>query len=132
LHFVNHRDIDPRAPYLASFPTSLDDLIWRLGGDYVQQFGIAGTDLLAGGLSRIQRETEERLKQLIQSPVRNRDLAQNLEMGKRVADDGTTLLVDYAQADRMLAADAFGHSIYTRENWLGFHAGRICDLLYPK
>ena len=85
VHFVHHRATDPRGQFLAAFPASVEELFKNPAGDYVQQLGVAGTNLFAGLLSRGVRRTEWRLKKLLQSDVRNRDIVRHAMMGKRVA-----------------------------------------------
>lgn len=45
LHFVHHRPVAGLPDYRVAFPKQLDDVLSAKGGDYVQQLGIAGTNV---------------------------------------------------------------------------------------
>jgi hypothetical protein len=50
--------------------------------------------------------------------------------GVRVADRGTTLLVDYGLTRGGLGDHCGGHAVYVRPEWLLFHAEETARRLY--
>ena len=129
LHFVNHKPIGEQ-PHLAALPQSLDDLLSCRGGDYIQHFGIAGTNARPGLLAWRAGWADRRLNRILQSGVRKRDFWRRIKVGARVPEQGETLLVDYGQAKGKPLEDVFGHAVYTREEWLAFHLSEIVNRLY--
>lgn len=129
LHFVHHHSI-AEAAHLAALPHSVDDLIQCRGGDYIQHLGIAGTNVLPDLFAWRTRWAERRLRRLLQSGIRRRDLWQRLKVGARVHDTGTSLLVNYGPASGNPLEDVFGHAVYTRLQWLPFHWKEIMQRLY--
>ena len=129
LHFVHHKPIGD-TPHLAALPSSLDDVLNCRGGDYVQHFGIAGTNVVPGFFAWRARWADRRLNRILQSGIRKRDLWQRLKTGARVPDTGETLLVDYGPATGKPTEDIFGHAVYTRDEWLGFHFAEIAKRFY--
>lgn len=128
LHFVYHR---PRAgipQYLTSLPRSLEDVLHAVDGDYVQQLGIAGTNLGPPGIGLRSWLADRRLARLLQPGLRRRDLLKRLKLGQRVPHEGETLLVDYPDgpATRQLA----GHAVYTCQSWLPYHALEVARRFY--
>jgi hypothetical protein len=130
LHFVYHRPTGTVPEFRADFPPTLDDLRSATGGDYVQQIGVAGTNSSPPLFALRTRRADRRLKKLLQAGLRDRDVLRHLQAGKRVADEGTTVLVDYARADAELAKHFLGHTIYTRQSWLLFHAEEVVKRFY--
>lgn len=130
LHFVNHRPAEGLPPYRVPFPPKLHDFLRATHGDYIQQLGIAGTDISPGVLAWRTWLANRRLARILQSGVRRRDLLCNLSCGMRVPDEGTTLLVDYGDAGDKLANQVGGHAVYTRREWLLFHVEEVCRRFY--
>ena len=124
-HFIHHRPAEGLPVFQAPFPPHLDDVVRCRHGDFVQQVGIAGTDFLPYLLSRTTRLAERRLSRLLQPGLRRRDVLERLKSGQRLHDQGTNLLVDYADDPKSLRATMIGHGIYTRREWLVFHAEEI-------
>jgi hypothetical protein len=71
-----------------------------------------------------------RLGQLLEPADDGGQLANRLETGARVPDCGTTLLVDYGFPQGTPAEHLAGHAVYTRPEWLLFHAERVVQHLY--
>ena len=130
LHFVHHRPVGDVPPYRAVFPPTLADLRSATGGDYVQSLGIAGTNLPPGIHTFAAWRADRRLARLLQPRFSKRKLLERLKAGKRVADAGTTLLVDYGQQQGGLARHLAGHAVYTRREWMLFHAEEVARRLY--
>lgn len=130
LHFINHRPQPGLAPYVACLPQDPQQVLSAEGGDYIQLLGIAGTNLIPDGLSWRAWNAELRLHRLVQHNVRSRQLWQHVRCGVRVADEGTTLLVDYGDARQPFFRQLAGHAVYTRIAWLPFHLREIMNRFY--
>lgn len=131
LHLVHHRPAPGIAEYLAPFPFTWDDLNLAKHGDYVQQLGIAGTDFLPYLFSWRGWSTEHQLHQLLEPEMRRRDVMGHLSAGQRVADEGTTLLIDYAPTETKIEQQLFGHGVYTRLEWMPYHLKLVVEHLEP-
>jgi hypothetical protein len=94
-------------------------------GDYVQQLGIAGTNFTPYLPAWRSWIAERRFRQLLEPGIRRRDTLDRLLLGQRVPAEGNTLLVHYPDDLSGTAQLILGHAIYTRPEWLGFHAQRI-------
>jgi hypothetical protein len=132
LHFVHHRPAGDVPPYRAVFPPTLSDLRTAAGGDYVHSLGIAGTNLPPGVHTFHAWRADRQLARLLQPCFSKRKLLERLKAGKRVADAGTTLLVDYGQQLGGLARHIAGHAVYTRREWMLFHAEEVARRLYEE
>lgn len=130
LHFIYHRPVEGVPAYAVPFPPSVKDIINASFGDFVHQFGIAGTDLGPGLLTWRTWLANRRLGRLVQSRLRRRDLVRHLKAGVRVAEDGTSLLVDYGPADGHIGQHMAGHAVYTRPEWMLFHVEQVARRLY--
>lgn len=89
-------------------------------GDMVQILGITGSDFLPWLLNRTTREVEGELHEFLAPDCLRRDWWSRAKLGMRVGDEGETILVKYDGADGH-ASQTFGHSVYTKPEWLGFH-----------
>ncbi|MGH7135508.1 MAG: hypothetical protein ACREHD_07190, partial [Pirellulales bacterium] len=112
LHFIHHRPDATRPAYLAPSPTRIEDALHGASGDYLQQVGIAGTDTPPSPLVWRSWLANRGLGHLFEHDSRG-DLAQQLEIGARVPDCGTTLLVDYGDCHGTPAEHLAGHAVYT-------------------
>jgi hypothetical protein len=122
LHVIHHRPDSAIPEYRVPFPRTVNEMIEARYGDYVQQMAIAGTDFapyLAAWHSWI---AERRFRLLLQPGIRRRDTLDRLKLGQRVPAEGRALLVHYPDDLTGAAQLIFGHAIYTRPEWLGFHA----------
>ena len=99
-------------------------------GDYVQQLGIAGTDFPPAMFSWQAFRAERRLERLLQPGLTRRDTLQRLQLGMRVADEGTVLLVDYPQDAEEQRQWLLGHGIYTSLDWLPYHLQQVVRRFY--
>jgi hypothetical protein len=130
MHFIHHRPADSGPAYLAKFPARMDDVLDGIGGDYLQQVAIAGTDTEPTPLVWRSWLANRRLGRLFEPQQEAAQLSSRLEMGARVPDCGTTLLVDYGASPGRPAEHLAGHAVYTRPEWLLFHAERVAQHLY--
>ncbi len=127
LHFVNHRPAEGLPPYLTRFPPSADDILSARDGDYIQQLGIAGTNIAPNALAWRSALADLRLHRLLQSGVRKKDLLKRLRLGQRVPDEGTTVLVDYGDPRGNILEHVAGHAVYTTTDWMLFHAEQVAQ-----
>jgi len=130
LHFIYHRPSPGMPEYRAVFPPKLDDVFAAAGGDYVQQMGIAGTNVAPNPLAWRCFAADRRLAQLFEQDVGPEGLIERFRAGAIVPDAGTTLLVDYGPAEGHVAQHAAGHAVYTRPQWLLFHAEEVVRRFY--
>jgi hypothetical protein len=130
LHFVNHRppsDDDQDAPL---FPPTVEDMLSAKRGDYIQHLGIAGTNFAPSVFNWRSWISDLRLNRLLQAGIRKRDLLERLRSVTRVAEDGLTLLVDYGEPEGHIAQHLAGHAVYTKLDWLVFHAEEVARRFY--
>lgn len=144
LHILHHCcDEDHSITTKPLFPAySVTDLVTARYGDWVQAFGIAGTDtqppivtdahvrmseFLESGLPEPKHELDTRL--II--PERVRDLCARLKTGTRCHADGKNLLVCYEPCGRRntlnlpIEQTMFGHGVATTVDWLPAHLGLV-------
>ena len=96
LHVVNHRPVPGLPEYRTRFPPRLEAVLHATDGDVIQQVGIVGTDFPPPFLFWRARLANRRLRSLLERGLPRQRLFARLESGTRVAADGITLLVDYA------------------------------------
>ena len=130
LHFINHRPAADLPPYRAPFPPKLNKVLKGADGDYVQQLGIAGTNVMPSILAWRARVADSRLQRLLQDEASAGNAWERFEAGAIVPDEGTTLLVDYGTPARDIRQHLAGHAVYTRKKWLLFHAEEIARRFY--
>jgi hypothetical protein len=130
LHFINHRPAEGLPEYRAPFPPKLDDVLSAADGDYVQQLGIAGTNVTPSFFAWRAWMADSRLSRLLQDESSAGGAVQRFQAGAIVPDEGTTLLVDYGLPEGSIAQHHAGHAVYTRKNWLLFHAEEVARRLY--
>lgn len=130
LHVVHHRPTAGVPAYRTTFPPTLENVLAAEQGDYVQQFGIAGTNLMPSLLAWRTCWADWRLNRLLEGAISPRDLLARLKSGRRVPDAGTTLLVNYGPMPGDITQHHAGHAIYTRREWLLFHAEEVAKEFY--
>jgi hypothetical protein len=130
LHFINHHPAEGVPEYRAAFPPKLDDVLTAADGDYIQQLGIAGTNVMPSFFAWRAWMADSRLGRLLQEEPSPRSALQRFRAGAIVPDEGTTLLVDYGLPEGSIAQHHAGHAVYTRKNWLLFHAEEVVRRLY--
>jgi hypothetical protein len=131
LHFVQHRPLVAGETARAAMPRSLDDLLHAAAGDYVQHFGINGTDFPPPWLIWNSWRANARLEAMFGPAPSWRKLRHDLSLGQRVSLDGKTFLVDYPKTDPCWQEMLLGHGVYTCHAWLPFHLNRVAAEFYP-
>ena len=131
LHFVNHRPSGGAVPdYRAAFPPRVGDIMDAAEGDYIQQLGIAGTNIMPSLFAWRSWLADNRLDNLLQHGLSPKQTLERFETGAIVHDEGTTLLVDYGPSRGGIAAHLAGHAVYTSPQWMLFHAEEIARRFY--
>ena len=130
LHFINHRPVEGLPEYLALFPPTLNNVMKAAGGDYVQQLGIAGTNVMPGLFAPRAWLADRRLNSLLQTDTTDADPVERFKAGAIVPEEGTTLLVNYGPPDGTIAMHHAGHAVYTGTKWLLFHAEEVARQFY--
>jgi hypothetical protein len=130
LHFTNHRPVPGFPEYQAVFPPSADELWHATHGDFVQQIGIAGTNFSPPIWAWRACDADIRLGRLLQMEESVLDLLARLKLGVRAHADGENLFVDYGDEAGLPTQHLFGHAIYTRLDWMLFHAEQIAQRMY--
>lgn len=130
MHVIHHRPTDGVPAYRTTFPPTLENVLAAEQGDYVQQFGIAGTNLMPSLLAWRTWWADWRLNRLLEGTISPRDLFARLKSGRRVPDAGATLLVNYGPMPSDITEHHAGHAIYTRREWLLFHAEEVAKVFY--
>jgi len=131
LHFVFHRPVAGLPAYRAPFPLEPERVFRAADGDYVQQLAVAGTDVPPGILAWRARWADRRLGRILQASLPDTPTVERLRPGVRVAESGTTLLIDYGASQGRLAEHWGGHAVYADRQWLLFHAQEIARRFYP-
>ena len=125
LHIINHRGDSPDGG-------RFDGLMSTRDGDYLQQFGVAGSDLPA--LTAELRTLNAELDLVLGPGCAPQKWIENLRHRRRVHQGGCTYLVDYKDASSMglpnCLATNFGHAIYTRRHAMEFLVSLICQRFY--
>ena len=105
---------------------------WKTaGGDYVQQWGIAGSDTLAA--SSRERDFNRKVDKLLGKGVNPKTWIENLAKGMRVPEAGTTYLVDFRDHSLVVPnfmKTIFGHGVYTRYEAMAFNSQIIVENFY--
>jgi len=112
------------------FPPKLDDVLSAADGDYVQQLGIAGTNVMPSVFAWRSWLADKRLNDLLQHDLGGQKPADRFQAGAIVPDEGTTLLVDYGPLEGGVAQHLAGHAVYTARQWLLFHAEETVRRFY--
>lgn len=129
LHFVNHRPQPEHAEYRTGSPLRPLRLVCATEGDYVQQIGIAGTNIPPLPLAVRTFLADRRLRKVLERDLTWEWLPTKFARGKRVSDEATTLLVDYHDGG-LNPLHLFGHAAYTRRQWLPFQLEQTCQEFY--
>ncbi len=130
LHFVHHRPCVGAPEYQAPGPIELRRLLKAADGDYVQQIGIAGTNLMPNPFAVRTLIADWRLDKFLEYNVEKEGVLARIRHRTRVPDEGTTLLVDYRGIESGIHNHLAGHALYTRRQWLPFHCQEVAQRLY--
>ncbi|MCE9546543.1 MAG: hypothetical protein K8T25_13635 [Planctomycetia bacterium] len=133
LHLVNHLPEKNRQPWQAPFPVRFVDFLRGRGGDYVHQIGVAGSDFPCVPLRWRLYRAERALRALMQPRMPAWKWPQRFLWGRRVSDDGTTLLIDYGIPRRRRGLrHLFGHGVYTQFRWMPFQFELVTREFYGR
>ena len=124
LNVINHRGKD----HLAG---SILGLLVTKDGDYVQQWGIAGTDLRAS--TSKERALNKRLDEILGTGKDVSVWLKNIKPKMRVAQYGKTFLVNYKDGNKLLpnvVTTFFGHGVYTKFDTMLFNTRLIANTFY--
>lgn len=130
LHFVNHCCHNGCPPERTKLPTSPWEFLFGYNGDYVQQYGIAGTNFMPFPLWWRALVADRRLNRLLQPDCSLWNLFDRICRGVRVPESGKTLLVNYGKPVDQPIMNARGHAVYTKPRWLPFHLSEIARIFY--
>ena len=107
IHVINHRGQDALAG-------SLTGLLNTRDGDYVQQYGIEGSDMLS--VNPKELKMNQKLDTILGQGVNLKKLNENIKMKRRLHTKGKHYLIDYK--DNSLTPNCFvtifGHGVYTK------------------
>lgn len=129
LHFIHHRVPAHGDAHRAPVPLETRELLAATDGDYVQQIGIAGSNIAPNPLAVRTFLADWRLDKLLEHGVPRESLLTRLKHGVRVPHDGTTLLVDYP-TEQGIHRHGAGHAVYTRRKWLPLHCREVAQRFY--
>lgn len=124
LHIVNHRGDTSTIGEPWAF--------WKGGrGDFVQQWGMIGSDTLAP--TPRERALNRGLDELLGKGWHTRLWLQSIVRRERLGDFGRTLLIDYGHEQPKkgnFIRAVFGHGVYTRFDIMHFQMELICKYIY--
>lgn len=132
LHIVNHRPIrSDHKTWLAKM--DLPQVAWEMpmavGGDYVQQMAVAGTDAVPA--TPIEQEVNQALSELFEPYDGFERWLECARRGTRCHNDGQCLLIDYQDAsDSHPSTHLFGHAIYTQRKTMLLQTHALIQNLY--
>mgnify|MGYP007063398360 CR=1 FL=1 len=123
LHLINHRGL---YPYGGSFL----GLFFTTGGDYIQQMGIAGSDVPP--IFKNDRNLNDSLNKILDNGNNLVLWNNNIFKKQRLSNWGQTLLIDYKDNGLFpnIYKTFFGHGVYTRYEMMLFNFETIVKYLY--
>lgn len=133
LHIVNHRPIrSDHKTWLAKM--DLPQVAWEIptaiGGDYVQQMAVAGTDAVPA--TDIEQEVNQNLREYFEPYDGFERWLECARRATRCQNDGHCLLIDYQDASEAHpSTHLFGHAIYTQPHTILFQTNALIQKLYP-
>ena len=133
LHIVNHRPIRGDAKrWLAKM--ELPQIAWEIpmivGGDYIQQLAVAGTDSVP--VSEEEQFVNKELAGILEPYDGFERWLECARRGTRCPNDGQCLLVEYkVEADMPPQKHLYGHGCYTSRKAMLFNTLQIVKALYP-
>ncbi len=124
LNIINHRGKKPRGGNITGILTTKD-------GDYIQQWGITGSDILAP--IEKDRYLNLDLDQYFGIGADIPTWLNNIKFQKRLPDFGYTVLLDYKDNSPIpnFIHTLWGHGTYTRFKTMLFNTKLIADHFYP-
>ena len=134
LHVVNHRPLrrdEKRWLAKMELPQITMEMPVALGGDYLQQLAVAGTDAVPS--SPEAQAANKALWELLEPYDGFERWLECVRKGVRCQNDGVCLLLDYGDAGSASPPDHYyGHAAYTRGERLLFTLTEIVTTLYEK
>ena len=129
LHFVHHRPSRRREAYRTAPPRSVLDVLTGRQGDYVQQFGVAGSNF-SSPLHWPMWTADRQLAAHLSPALPWLKIVKRVRIGMRVPEEGHTLLCDYRRPPGQWLRDLMGHGVYTHCDLILFHTEQIARCLY--
>jgi hypothetical protein len=148
IHVSYHRPVDPEKPLMAPPPFSMTlagNLLTAQQGDWVQQIGIAGTDVPAPNGRDVQTRLSALLERNLPEPPAERavslfpkgfrDTYARWKTGTRCHTNGQNLLVDYELSGQKTVTglpiehSLLGHGVATTVAWLPTHLKLVLETL---
>jgi hypothetical protein len=130
MHVTNHRPGREDATHATRYPPNLWRLLLGKEGDFIQQVGVAGTNLPPLPIAWKTFLADRRLGRLLERGLPRHWIRQRLKHGMRVPHEGTTLLIEYEDPDRLPFRHLLGHAVYTRSRWMALHCELIAKHFY--
>jgi hypothetical protein len=119
LHFVFHyRHAAASEEHTAIFPPRLGSWPHLTNGDFTQQIGIAGTNFAPPLPFGPAWQADRRLARLLEGDLEPANTWKRWKQGRRVADAGTTLLIDYGLRFNQVLKWTASHTFYTHTEWM--------------
>ncbi len=128
MHFIHRRAKPRREADLPEEPAAappIEDVLAARGGDYYQRYAGGSCEPAPSVFAWRSRMAERRLKRILRI-----DPPHPPATGPAVPAEGETLLVDYGPAQGDIGEHFAGHAIYTRSEWLLFHAEEVARRFY--
>ena len=131
LHFINHRPAEGLPEYRAPFPPKLDDVLSAADGDYVQQLGIAGTNVMPSVFSWRSWLADHRLGRLAATrPLPPEAGSSDSGPARSCPTKARRCWSTTARSKASIAQHLAGHAVYTSSQWLLFHAEETVRRFY--
>jgi len=123
MHVINHRGEEPIGGRFSGLATTRD-------GDYIQQLGIAGSDVISP--LKLHRQLNVKLNEFLGAGVDLSIFKQSIKNRRRLHDLGINYLINYQDGGKIpnYWKTFFGHAIYTRYQTMLFHTELICSTFY--
>ena len=123
LHFINHRGKEP-------FGWGAEGILFTRDGDYIQQYGVAGSDLLSP-ISN-ERELNILLDDMLGVGSNLSLWRRRIKERRRIHNVGRSLLIDYKDSAIYpnFLKTLFGHGVYTRTDVMLFNFKLIAKHFY--
>lgn len=126
LHLINHRN----HPYLGGSPTGF---FHTRDGDYLQQWGVRGSDFIASTAE--ERQFNQELSDILGETTDRMAWKDNILSRQRVPPYGETHLIDYKDDSDLTPnwiSTIFGHGVYTEYQVMLFNMKLISKAFYEE
>ncbi len=129
LHFINHRPGKLREEYRVAGPITLGDMLSAHNGDYIHEVGVAGSNF-STPFSRPLWRCDKRLAEQLSPGLPWTKIFHRIAQGRRVPEEGRTLLVDYGKPGGKWWRSGMGHAEYTHFDRTLFHFDLLTHYFY--